>query len=165
MKSNIPIPSMTLLAVVAVASFAGCHRTAQPETRQQHVHEMGHHVMPFDMDKTTHVFEMNETGGIMRVVAKDPADSDQIAMIQMHLQHEGALFQKGDFSDPAKLHGESMSGLHELSEGASNLSVEYTPLPEGAQLAFTSADIKVITAIHRWFGAQLSEHGADATSN
>jgi len=29
---------------------------------------------------------------------------------------------------------------------------------------FPANDLHAITAIHRWFGAQLSEHGADAIS-
>lgn len=28
--------------------------------------------------------------------------------------------------------------------------------------AFSTQDRHLLTAIHRWFGAQLSEHGADA---
>ena len=35
-------------------------------------------------------------------------------------------------------------------------------LPAGAQLSFKTDDLHLLTAIHRWFGAQLSEHGADA---
>ena len=31
---------------------------ALADTRQEHVHEMSGHVMPFDMSKTTHVFVM-----------------------------------------------------------------------------------------------------------
>jgi hypothetical protein len=55
-----------------------------------------------------------------------------------------------------------MPGLKEIQEGASRISVSYTALPEGAELAFETTDIHLLTAIHRWFGAQLSEHGADA---
>jgi hypothetical protein len=36
-------------------------------------------------------------------------------------------------------------------------------LPHGAQITFITSDLKLITALHRWFGAQLSDHGADAT--
>jgi len=40
--------------------------------------------------------------------------------------------------------------------------VKYAPLPERAQISFDTNDVHLVTAIHRWFGAQLSEHGADA---
>ena len=29
-------------------------------------------------------------------------------------------------------------------------------------ITFETKELGIITAIHRWFGAQLSEHGADA---
>jgi hypothetical protein len=72
------------------------------------------------------------------------------------------MFKAGNYSDPAKLHGEDMPGLKELQDGASRIKVTYTILPSGAQIAFKTNDIGLLTALHRWFGAQLSEHGADA---
>ena len=125
---------------------------------------MGGGVMPFDVGKSTHVFEMTDDGGIQQVVAKDPADAQQVLLIQQHLQHEAGRFQNGDFSDPAALHGEDMPGLRELSAGASHLAVTYAPLPNGGEIRFATQDRHLVTAVHRWFGAQLSEHGAEATS-
>lgn len=72
---------------------------------------MGAAVMPFDLEKTTHVFRMTESGGVQRVVAVDAGDKEQITMIRQHLEHEAGRFQRGDYSDPAAIHGESMPGL------------------------------------------------------
>ena len=132
------------------------------QSTQEQVHQMAHGVMPFDMSKTVHIFKMTETGGIQRVIAKDPGSLDQVALIRQHLQHEAARFQDGDFSDPVKLHGAAMPGLSELQAGASHIKVSYAPLPEGAEMTFETMDLHLLTALHRWFGAQLSEHGADA---
>ncbi len=118
--------------------------------------------MPFDMSKTVHIFKMTESGGVQRVVAKDPGAADQIALIRMHLQHEAESFRRGDYSDPAMLHGADMPGLKELKIGASHIKVSYTPVPAGAEITFETTDLHLLTALHRWFGAQLSEHGADA---
>jgi hypothetical protein len=71
---------------------------------------------------------------------------------------------EGDFSDPRSLHGQDMPGVKELSEGASMIRIDYSELPNGAQITFETDDVRLITAIHRWFGAQLSDHGADAAS-
>jgi len=106
---------------------------------------------------------MTETGGIQQVIAKDPNNAEQIRLIREHLRHEAVRFKNGDFSDPASLHGASMPGLKELAAGASKMSIEYSEIPGGGQIAFTTHDIRLLTAVHRWFGAQLSEHGADAT--
>lgn len=130
---------------------------------QEMIHDMAHKVMPFDMSKTTHIFEMTETGGVQQVIAKDPNDAEQIRLIREHLRHEAMRFKNGDFSDPASLHGSSMPGLKELAAGAAKMSIEYSDIPSGGQITFTTHDIHLLTAVHRWFGAQLSEHGADAT--
>jgi hypothetical protein len=132
------------------------------QTQQQHVHDMSHGGMPFDVVKTVHIFKMTESGGVERVVAKDPGATDQILLIQQHLRHEAASFQRGDYSDPATLHGAAMPGLKELQGGASRIKVSFALLRTGAEITFETTDPHLLTALHRWFGAQLSEHGADA---
>jgi hypothetical protein len=144
-----------LLACVAMSASA-------QTTQQEHVHQMSHGVMPFDMSKTVHVFKMTEQGGVERVVTREAAASDQIPLIQQHLQHEAQQFQKRNYSDPARLHGADMPGLKDLEEGASQIRVAYTALPNGAEITFETTDLHLLTAVHRWFGAQLPEHGADA---
>jgi hypothetical protein len=87
-------------------------------------------------------------------------------MAQMYDMMDGAgavQVSAGDFSDPLSLHGTDMPGVKELSVGAAQVNVEYSALPNGAQIVFTTEGIHLVTALHRWFGAQLSDHGADAT--
>ena len=137
---------------------------ALAETTQEHVHHMGQSVMPFDLTNTTHIFRMTDFGGVERVIVKDVMAKDQVPLIQQHLQHEAEAFQRGDYSDPASLHGADMPGLKDLQAGAAHIRVSYSPLPTGAEITFETTDRHLLTAIHRWFGAQLSEHGADPTS-
>ena len=58
------------------------------------------------------------------------------------------------------LHGANMPGLKELQFGARRVKVSYSELADGAEIAFTTADPHLLTSIHRWFGAQLSERGS-----
>jgi hypothetical protein len=152
-----------LHSLISLILFFG-GTVAWAETKQEHVHHMSHDVMPFDLAKTTHIFHMTDSGGVERVIVKDENDKDQVALIQQHLKHEAEAFQRGDYSDPISLHGEEMPGLKELQNEAELISVRYAALPNGAEITFETADLHLLTAIHRWFGAQLSEHGADATS-
>jgi hypothetical protein len=149
---------VTLLTLISLFSIVGVNA----ETQQEHVHNMSHNVMPFDLAKTIHLFKMTESGGIQKVIVTDMGDPEQIALIQHHLQMEAEQFQHGDYSDPATLHGVSMPGLKELQKGAAHIKVIYTPLSNCAEITFETTDIHLLTALHRWFGAQLSEHGADA---
>ena len=142
--------------------MVGWTRPALAQTPQEHVHSSAHTVMPFDMSRTVHIFRMTEQGGIQRVVIKDSSAREQVSLIQQHLKHEAERFQTGDFSDPEKLHGKDMPGLKDLQTGGSTIRVSYAALADGAQITFSTDDRHLLTAIHRWFGAQLSEHGADA---
>jgi len=127
------------------------------------IHEAGQHVMPFSLEATLHVFEMTREGGIQDVVVREPGNQEQIDLIRQHLQEEASMFARGDFSDPASLHGADMPGLAELTAGASRMQVVYSELPDGARITYSTSDPDLVTAIHRWFGAQLSDHGTDAT--
>lgn len=151
------------LQQLIAATLIACSSMTLAQSVQEHVHGHGHEVMPFDLARTLHIFRMTEDGGIEQVVTRgDAADAEQVQLIQHHLMMEAAAFQKGDFTDPAQLHGATMPGLQELQSGAARIRISYRPLPNGAEIRFKSSDIRLITAIHRWFGAQLSEHGADA---
>jgi hypothetical protein len=154
---------LLLRSFITIILFFGT-AVASAETKQEHVHHMSHDVMPFDLAKTTHIFHMTDSGGVERVIVKDASDKDQLALIQQHLKHEAEAFQRGDYSDPISLHGEAMPGLKELQTESELISVRYSALPNGAEITFETADLHLLTAIHRWFGAQLSEHGADAVS-
>jgi hypothetical protein len=145
---------VTLLALAAT--------TAVADTMQEHVHTMSSGVMPFDMSQTMHIFAMNDQGGVQKVIVRSGADPAQIGLVRQHLRHEAEAFAKGDFGDPGHLHGDSMPGLSDMKANTTRIHVSFAPLPDGAQITFQATDLHAITAIHRWFGAQLSEHGADA---
>ena len=149
---------LPLIAVLLLCYCGG----VRAQTQQEHGHGMSHSVMPFDIAKTVHVFKMTESGGMQRVIVKDRSDANQAMLIQQHLREEAGRFQRGDYADPAKLHGVTMPGLKELQLGAQRVKVSYSDLPDGAEITFETTDPHLLTAIHRWFGAQLSEHGADA---
>jgi len=153
-----------ILSMVTAAILLFAHSGTLAETKQEQVHHMSHHVMPFEMSKTIHIFRMTESGGVQKVLAREPGEAHQIMLIRQHLRDEAKKFGQGDYSDPAKLHGADMPGLAELRANPSKVQVSYAELPAGAQLKFETRDLNLLTAIHRWFGAQLSEHGADARS-
>lgn len=133
--------------------------------RLDEVAERGRHVMPFSLEKTTHVFTANDAGGVQQVVANDATDLQQIGLIRGHLANLASRFPARDFSGPASIHGAGMPGLQELSGApAGAVDYRYRELPNGAAIAFVSHDAKWIAAIHRYFQAQLDEHAGHAVS-
>jgi hypothetical protein len=138
--------------------------TASPE-RLGEIVERGVQVMPFALDKTQHIFNKTENGGIQQVIAKDHADSEQIALIRKHLLNLAQHFATGDFSGPQRIHGEAMPGVKALSMGASKLHFDYSELANGAQIRFRTKEPDLIAAVHQYFDAQLSDHGHHAMSD
>jgi hypothetical protein len=120
--------------------------------------------MPFDLAKTHHVFEKLPDGGVQTVSVKDPADTVQIRLVQEHLREEAARFARGDFADPMALHGHAMPGLAELKAGAARIDVGYAARAGGAEIRYRTAEPALADALHRWFDAQLMDHGKDASS-
>ena len=131
--------------------------------RRAEVAEVGGMVMPFDLERSTHVFEITDFGGL-QLVSSDDADPEQIRLIRDHLRHEAERFSRGDFHDPAMIHGEDMAGLHALVTGHDRLSVTYRDVPPGGEIRYASEDAELIEAIHAWFGAQVTDHGDHAQS-
>ena len=66
---------------------------------------------------------------------------------------------------PATMHGADMPGLAALQAGARHIDMQYTPLPDGAQIRYTTQDPALIKALHQWFAAQLSDHGHHAVGH
>jgi hypothetical protein len=130
--------------------------------RQQEVAERGSEVMPFDLERTTHVFSKTEDGGLQQV-RSDDGDPEQIALIQAHLEEEALRFQQADFDDPAHIHGDDMPGLALLRAGYEQVEVVYAPLTDGAQISYQAETPELIAAIHAWFDAQLADHGPHAS--
>jgi hypothetical protein len=135
----------------------------QQAQREADVATRGKDVMPFSLEATTHHFSKSTHGGVQQVVAKDAKDSAQISLIRSHLKQIRGQFLKGEFSGPAHIHGQDMPGLAELKQAKpGQISIEYKDMKAGGQLTYRTADPRLVGALHKWFDAQLSDHGKDA---
>ena len=133
------------------------------EKRLDEVAARGSHVMPFDLEKTTHIFTQTPNGGVQQVIAKNKSDTEQIKLIRAHLSEISNEFKRGNFSNPEKIHGKDMPGLAELEAAQSGqIKFEYEELPDGAQITYSTEVEKLRHAIHQWFDAQLSDHARHA---
>ncbi|WP_050448589.1 hypothetical protein [Achromobacter spanius] len=131
--------------------------------RQTEVSKRGKEVMPFSLSATTHIFTKSADGGVQRVVVKDASDAGQVEQIRRHLREIQAQFLKGDFSGPSHIHGQDMPGLAELKNASpGQLEIAYQDVKGGAQLTYKANDAHLVGALHKWFDAQLSDHGNDA---
>lgn len=153
-----------LLMLVMLPALVGCQpQAAAPgnPARLEEVAVRGAEVMPFDLERTTHIFEKRDNGGLQQVISDD-GDTAQIELIRAHLAEEARRFGRGDFHDPQMIHGENMAGLHQLMAGYQHITLAYSDIENGGQILYTTDDAEMVTALHRWFDAQLSDHGPHA---
>jgi hypothetical protein len=152
-------------AAVLLSSCADNPATPTPASpsRQAEVAERGASVMPFDLDRTTHQFTKTDTGGVQTVVADDPQDAAQVALIRQHLTEEVDRFRRGDFTDPAAIHGDEMPGLAELREHDGRITIDYETTPDGGRITYATTDEALLDTLHHWFDAQVSDHGQHAS--
>jgi mono/diheme cytochrome c family protein len=149
----------SLVWLIILLMLAGCQ--ALSTDHQQLVAERGAQVMPFDLERTTHIFEKLDNGGLQQVISDD-GDAAQIALIRTHLADETTRFGQGDFHDPQMIHGADMAGLHELVTGAERITITYSDVEDGGQILFITDDADLIAAVHAWFDQQVADHGDHA---
>lgn len=159
-----------LAAVLAGGAAVGCSSSpssapsspapssSADTARQEQVARNGAAVMPFDLDRTTHRFIPAPDGLLQEVVSDVPRDPEQIRLIREHLTSEAERFRRGDYGDPANIHGTAMPGLQELTTGAPRIEISHAERPDGAALTFRTTDPQLIDALHRWGAAQIADH-------
>lgn len=150
-------------ALVALAGGCGDGAPPADPDRQAEVAGRGASVMPFDLERTTHRFTRTDRGGVQTVVADDPRDTAQIALVQQHLAAEADRFRRGDFTDPAQIHGAGMPGLAALRAHGGRIGIDYRSVPDGGRITYTTDDPDLRSALHDWFDAQVGDHGRHAT--
>jgi hypothetical protein len=108
------------------------------------------------------MFTELDSGGIQRVVAKEPADERQVSLVRRHLR---------DIRDAVLLSG--IPGLVDVGGGApaparprgatpGSLVVGYHDVPAGGELTYYSRDTALVAALHGWFDALASDPDTDA---
>jgi len=150
-------------SVILGLTLSTAHSEPKTNTaRLDAVAERGRHVMPFDLEKTLHVFDKKTYGGIQQVIAKNADNQDQIKLIRQHLTELVSRFQQGDFSKQRRIHGDTMPGLAEMSADYKRIRFTYRELPNGAEIEYATEESALIDAIHRYFYAQLRDHARHA---
>ncbi len=153
----------TPLSIVAATTMfiASVCPGQEHSEHQAEVARRGSEVMSFDLERSTHVFETTDSGGV-QTVTSDDGDAEQVELIRGHMAEIAERFSHGDFHDPEMIHGKAMAGLHELQMGHDRLSITYSDVDDGGEIRYETEDPSLIEAIHAWFGAQLEDHGRHA---
>ena len=151
----------TVLAALTAMTALTAGARANDSPRQTKVEHNSEQVMPFSMDAAMHMFMPTPSGGVQSVIVH-AGDPKQIVLVRTHLRKEANAFARGDFADPASIHGGDMPGLKAMHAGAKRIHVRYADVPNGAAITYTTSDPALVRAIHAWFRAQVTDHGKHA---
>jgi hypothetical protein len=146
------------LALILGTSVAARSAQTQPQPESTAASH-GSQVMPFDQKTAMHMFTPSGSGGSVEVMVHN-MDANQIFLVRSHLRAEADRFSKGNYADPAYIHGPNMPGLASLEANPQLVSVTYADTTSGGVITLTSKDPKMIDAIHQWLGAQQKDHGS-----
>ncbi|WP_217807380.1 aspartate carbamoyltransferase [Methylomagnum ishizawai] len=155
---------LSLGFVLATSCLSALPAAAESDAaRQAEVAGRGAQVMPFDLEKTRHIFTPTADGGVQQVVVLDPQDRTQIEAVRQHLATIAAGFRRGDFAGPIAIHGAGMPGLARLRQAQpGELDIAYREVADGGEIRYSSKVPAVVAAIHQYFEAQLADHGHHA---
>jgi hypothetical protein len=99
------------------------------------------------------------------VTSDDPADAEQVSLIRMHLRAEADRFATGDFGDPAQIHARSCRASPNSRRPQVRSASSYSEVASGAAFRYSTDDPGLVSALHLWFDAQVSDHGSHAQAH
>lgn len=117
----------------------------------------GKQAIGVDQYTSTHHFDDMTDGGRIELQL-DVDDSAGVAQIRAHLQAIASAFADGDFTTPAFVHMQSVTGANVMAAKRAAIRYTFTALPRGGQLLIVSKDKDAITAIHEFLAFQRMDH-------
>ena len=156
------------MILLGAASANAQHPTMPPGiSHEEHLRQLqkdellkhrGGLAMGFDQDKTFHHFLLGQTGGVIEVGSKDPADTESIEQIRLHFRDIAASFGSGWFDKPVATHGEMPPGAAQMAVNRERITYRYEERVNGAAVIIETTDAATLKAIHDFLRYQIIEH-------
>jgi hypothetical protein len=150
----------TLLSIGLVL-FSTAALAIDPVSPEHHneVQQRTQQITPYAVDQTKQMFTKTVHGGVQHLIVNSADNTEQIKLVQAYLLKLSNDFSKGDFSVTEKIHGANMPGLARLKMAQPyDIKFKYEPLPNGAEIHYSTEYPQYAQALHEWFDAQMQEH-------
>lgn len=133
-------------------------RSAAPDSHHAQLLARGARAMGFDQQRTSHHFQLTDSGGSIEVHVNDPNDRESKQQIASHLQLIAQQFASGDFSIPLATHGEEPAGVSDLKRLRQKVRYRFEKTAIGGRVAIATADPAALTAVHAFLRYQIQDH-------
>jgi hypothetical protein len=120
--------------------------------------ERGDHAMGFSQEKTTHHFQLTQTGGFIQVEAKESSDTVSKNLVREHLRHIAMMFSKGDFSIPMLVHDQTPPGAVEMKQLLGALTFTFEETEAGGRVRINATSPAALSAVQKFLRFQIVEH-------
>ncbi len=149
-----------MILLAALLAFAQHDHDQHKMDHHKMVDRRGDQVMGFSHEKTSHRFVDAKDGGAIEATVKDESDAAQLAAIRKHFKLIAQRFAHGDFSMPMAIHGKLPDGAAEMKAGGKRVQYRYEEMEKGARVNVSTADAKLVEAVHRFLAFQRMDHRA-----
>jgi hypothetical protein len=150
---------------VGAQDMKSCPMHKDKTGHQADVEKNGDMAMGFPHDATTHHFRLLPDGGAIEVTVNDAKDTENLAMIRMHLKHITSMFSSGDFSIPMFVHSEVPPGTTEMKDRRADISYTFEELPTGGRVRILTKNPDALNAVHDFLAFQIQDHQTGDTAN
>jgi len=147
-----------LLAGLLPGALAAQDTASSCAAHHAGVDQRGDHVMGFDHVKTTHLFRLTPTGGVIEVSANDPEDAASRDAIRTHLAHIAKMFSEGDFEAPMLIHDRVPPGVPVMQREKKAILWTYEETPAGGRVLVSTKNPEALAAIHEFLRFQIEDH-------
>ncbi len=134
------------------------HAEHQAAAQGADLDQHGDKTMGFAHTRTTHHFLLERDGGVIRVDADDPADTQSRDAIRQHLAAIARAFAAGDFASPLAVHDRVLPGIPEMTRLKTLIHYRFEETDRGGMVRITTPDPQALEAVHSFLRAQIGDH-------
>jgi hypothetical protein len=122
------------------------------------VNARGGAAMGFSQTATTHHFQLDGDGGVIRVEVNDPHDRRNRESIRRHLAHVALMFAEGNFDTPALVHARTPPGADTMSRLKADIVYTYEETERGGLVRISAKSPQALAAVHQFLRFQIQDH-------
>ena len=157
MKNGTGRTLLVLSVLLLFTALANAQVAATPDTDQE-MNARFSRAVGVSLDKMVLHYYLVKNGGVVELVAKDPADAATIESIQKYLQNQKDLWEKGKENVVTEIHGKFPEPAVTMKKLRNEITFYMAKTDNGGVLRMFSINDQARVAIQDYLKFEISEH-------